>query len=73
MPPKRETTKWDGEVHRDIVIGILSHVTLSTQDWTNLMESLQSMGHTFTESALRYELCGFCACIQFLICVDSPA
>lgn len=67
MPPKRETTKWDGEVHRDILIGIFTHVTLSVQDWANLMDSLESMGHTFTESALRYELRGLstCTCVQF--------
>lgn len=50
----RQTMRWDANVHEDILICLFQHLKPSTQDWINVMQDLQAMGYTFTESALRY-------------------
>ncbi|KAH7015278.1 hypothetical protein EDB80DRAFT_864692 [Ilyonectria destructans] len=50
----RQTMRWDANVHEDILICLFQHLKLSTQDWINVMQDLQDMDYTFTESALRY-------------------
>ncbi|KAH6982963.1 hypothetical protein BKA56DRAFT_671710 [Ilyonectria sp. MPI-CAGE-AT-0026] len=49
-----EAIRWDANVHEDILICLFQHVKPSTQDWINVMQDLQAMNYTFTESALRY-------------------
>ncbi|KAM5384264.1 hypothetical protein ACJZ2D_001569 [Fusarium nematophilum] len=53
---KRETMKWDAQVHEDILMCMFQRLKLSNQDWTSVMEELHGMGYSFTEGALRYEL-----------------
>ncbi|KAI1438574.1 hypothetical protein GGR50DRAFT_691110 [Xylaria sp. CBS 124048] len=52
----RNLTTWGGKVHEDILVAISSAAQLSRGDWDKIMQYLHSMGHTFTESALKQHL-----------------
>lgn len=52
--PAGSTTKWGPEIHQDVLIALLEHITLTREQWSGTMAALHSVGYTFTESALRY-------------------
>lgn len=55
MAATRKLQNWSPETHEDILISLLEHIKPGPQDWAHVMASLQARGHTFTESALKYD------------------
>ncbi|KAJ8112618.1 hypothetical protein ONZ43_g5352 [Nemania bipapillata] len=49
------TMKWNAKVHEDVLIAV-NVSQLPRADWDRIMVTLQGMGYTFTESALRQHL-----------------
>ncbi|KAF4459346.1 hypothetical protein FALBO_13891 [Fusarium albosuccineum] len=51
---KRQTMQWDAHVHEDILICLFQHLKPTNQEWASVMQDLQGLGYSFSESALRY-------------------
>ncbi|TRX90510.1 hypothetical protein FHL15_008679 [Xylaria flabelliformis] len=58
MSLPRVTTKWDPNVHEDILVAINDVLKLTREDWARVIQALHAMGHSFTESALNADLGG---------------
>jgi hypothetical protein len=52
----RVLQKWDSAVHEDILIAFKDALQPTPDDWNKIMQELSHMGHSFTESALKYAL-----------------
>ncbi|KAJ3516386.1 hypothetical protein NM208_g14850 [Fusarium decemcellulare] len=50
---KRQTMQWDAHVHEDILICLFQHLKPNNQEWASVMQDLQGLGYSFSESALR--------------------